>query len=98
MGGSSGFVSPTRSLCAKVSTRAPTARPVASPAAKSACLAPGHGSEASWASSAASSWVTLPGKNELSTATEAALDAQEDRKSTRLNSSHDQISYVVFCL
>src|SRR2546421_1646853 len=29
------------------------------------------------------------------------LDAQEkelDRKSTRLNSSHDQISYAVFCL
>src|SRR2546421_2685066 len=25
-------------------------------------------------------------------------DAQEDRKSTRLNSSHDQISYAVFCL
>src|SRR5206468_11510918 len=27
----------------------------------------------------------------------AATDA-EDRKSTRLNSSHDQISYAVFCL
>src|SRR5206468_8901071 len=25
-------------------------------------------------------------------------DAQRDRKSTRLNSSHDQISYAVFCL
>src|SRR2546430_9127483 len=25
-------------------------------------------------------------------------DAQEDRKSTRLNSSHSQISYAVFCL
>src|SRR3982750_4224686 len=25
-------------------------------------------------------------------------DAQPDRKSTRLNSSHDQISYAVFCL
>src|SRR2546428_4923755 len=24
--------------------------------------------------------------------------AREDRKSTRLNSSHDQISYAVFCL
>src|SRR2546428_8071019 len=24
--------------------------------------------------------------------------SQEDRKSTRLNSSHDQISYAVFCL
>src|SRR2546421_12560480 len=26
------------------------------------------------------------------------VDAAEDRKSTRLNSSHDQISYAVFCL
>src|SRR2546428_9528596 len=25
-------------------------------------------------------------------------DGDEDRKSTRLNSSHDQISYAVFCL
>src|SRR2546428_5220367 len=27
-----------------------------------------------------------------------ALDGNLDRKSTRLNSSHDQISYAVFCL
>src|SRR2546428_5083529 len=27
-----------------------------------------------------------------------ARDYREDRKSTRLNSSHDQISYAVFCL
>src|SRR2546427_10333076 len=27
-----------------------------------------------------------------------ALDGDEDRKSTRLNSSHSQISYAVFCL
>src|SRR5688572_31715486 len=27
-----------------------------------------------------------------------ALDASQDRKSTRLNSSHSQISYAVFCL
>src|SRR5216683_4753026 len=26
------------------------------------------------------------------------LSARSDRKSTRLNSSHDQISYAVFCL
>src|SRR2546428_7775829 len=26
------------------------------------------------------------------------VDRGEDRKSTRLNSSHDQISYAVFCL
>src|SRR2546421_10887752 len=28
----------------------------------------------------------------------ASLPVPEDRKSTRLNSSHDQISYAVFCL
>src|SRR2546421_4468273 len=28
----------------------------------------------------------------------AYAQAEEDRKSTRLNSSHDQISYAVFCL
>src|SRR2546428_5231996 len=28
----------------------------------------------------------------------AQLGAERDRKSTRLNSSHDQISYAVFCL
>src|SRR2546428_9196596 len=27
-----------------------------------------------------------------------AADRSQDRKSTRLNSSHDQISYAVFCL
>src|SRR3982751_3450225 len=27
-----------------------------------------------------------------------ACDGRQDRKSTRLNSSHDQISYAVFCL
>src|SRR2546428_8771589 len=37
---------------------------------------------------------------ELGKASEIFLDAQlmADRKSTRLNSSHDQISYAVFCL
>src|SRR5206468_4733183 len=29
---------------------------------------------------------------------EASSAAKTDRKSTRLNSSHDQISYAVFCL
>src|SRR2546421_5524673 len=29
---------------------------------------------------------------------DAVLEALRDRKSTRLNSSHDQISYAVFCL
>src|SRR2546428_8274913 len=31
-------------------------------------------------------------------AEKADLDTWADRKSTRLNSSHDQISYAVFCL
>src|SRR2546430_14042565 len=31
-------------------------------------------------------------------ARERALDVRRDRKSTRLNSSHSQISYAVFCL
>src|SRR2546427_4213260 len=31
-------------------------------------------------------------------ASELALSAKTDRKSTRLNSSHSQISYAVFCL
>src|SRR2546428_7341011 len=30
--------------------------------------------------------------------TPSSSDALKDRKSTRLNSSHDQISYAVFCL
>src|SRR5206468_7885589 len=30
--------------------------------------------------------------------TESSAGAVPDRKSTRLNSSHDQISYAVFCL
>src|SRR2546428_5548782 len=29
---------------------------------------------------------------------ESRIDLRPDRKSTRLNSSHDQISYAVFCL
>src|SRR3989440_6556480 len=32
------------------------------------------------------------------TKTAARITADRDRKSTRLNSSHDQISYAVFCL
>src|SRR2546421_2703001 len=34
----------------------------------------------------------------VSNATNAAILDNQDRKSTRLNSSHDQISYAVFCL
>src|SRR5688572_31852324 len=32
------------------------------------------------------------------TAAAAAVRGEQDRKSTRLNSSHSQISYAVFCL
>src|SRR5206468_9709236 len=32
------------------------------------------------------------------TSTRAVRGSRRDRKSTRLNSSHDQISYAVFCL
>src|SRR5688572_16945040 len=35
---------------------------------------------------------------DISRKTESLLDYIEDRKSTRLNSSHSQISYAVFCL
>src|SRR3712207_8245754 len=38
-----------------------------------------------------------PAASELSRAAEAG-DAARDRKSTRLNSSHANISYAVFCL
>src|SRR2546430_9257893 len=39
----------------------------------------------------------LPGKVELEFPKDRT-GTQEDRKSTRLNSSHSQISYAVFCL
>src|SRR3712207_8127982 len=38
-------------------------------------------------------WGKLPGIPDID-----PLDIQEDRKSTRLNSSHANISYAVFCL
>src|SRR5206468_12555025 len=38
------------------------------------------------------------GSRALRSAREPALLRARDRKSTRLNSSHDQISYAVFCL
>src|SRR2546421_6278613 len=43
--------------------------------------------------------IPYPG-NALSKVSENAFTARQtrDRKSTRLNSSHDQISYAVFCL
>src|SRR2546430_5985041 len=38
------------------------------------------------------------GHDDLERAEPTTTDAREDRKSTRLNSSHSQISYAVFCL
>src|SRR2546430_3813054 len=35
---------------------------------------------------------------DVALAARAKRDLEEDRKSTRLNSSHSQISYAVFCL
>src|SRR2546430_2461646 len=41
---------------------------------------------------------SLPGTAAGNTATYVGLKLRGDRKSTRLNSSHSQISYAVFCL
>src|SRR3712207_8482861 len=43
-------------------------------------------------------WMHLPGQYADLTRTEIALSQRSDRKSTRLNSSHANISYAVFCL
>src|SRR5256886_4303283 len=44
----------------------------------------------------------LPEQRRVAAATDGRIDdtaaARRDRKSTRLNSSHSQISYAVFCL
>src|SRR2546428_7519128 len=39
-----------------------------------------------------------PDQNHIPALDDVGRPAHEDRKSTRLNSSHDQISYAVFCL
>src|SRR5206468_8366514 len=41
--------------------------------------------------------TTAGAGNTIAFNTQAAVTGGEDRKSTRLNSSHDQISYAVFC-
>src|SRR2546428_8750190 len=41
---------------------------------------------------------TLPRAEALAAMAAERVDENPDRKSTRLNSSHDQISYAVFCL
>src|SRR2546428_5113998 len=44
------------------------------------------------------SWGSTPGGTRAATEYRSPRLGAEDRKSTRLNSSHDQISYAVFCL
>src|SRR2546430_13753357 len=43
-------------------------------------------------------WLTPSPRKSASARTLASRRAFSDRKSTRLNSSHSQISYAVFCL
>src|SRR3712207_8123178 len=49
----------------------------------------------SWVGKPEVSWV---GEPEVAGAAEEIAQGLEDRKSTRLNSSHANISYAVFCL
>src|SRR3982750_1753006 len=49
-------------------------------------------------SGAAGRWPPGPGRGAAATAVRRSRRSLPDRKSTRLNSSHDQISYAVFCL
>src|SRR3712207_7051951 len=42
--------------------------------------------------------IEYPPTPDLSRAVRRRLDEEQDRKSTRLNSSHANISYAVFCL
>src|SRR5688572_31605108 len=46
----------------------------------------------------AASKITLPGPAIVTVGPTLRLQKSGDRKSTRLNSSHSQISYAVFCL
>src|SRR5216683_6009245 len=41
---------------------------------------------------------SCPARSDLAAQDEPVRPPRRDRKSTRLNSSHDQISYAVFCL
>src|SRR2546427_1022766 len=43
-------------------------------------------------------WTTIGWAEPTGTPPTEAVTARRDRKSTRLNSSHSQISYAVFCL
>src|SRR2546430_6056996 len=40
----------------------------------------------------------VPGRGDLGRTSPGRMPQLQDRKSTRLNSSHSQISYAVFCL
>src|SRR2546421_9606736 len=51
-----------------------------------------------WLSAAVFIRSSLPIHETKASAVFLAADVAKDRKSTRLNSSHDQISYAVFCL
>src|SRR5688572_33434961 len=50
------------------------------------------------ASGVRSSCAAVAAKRARSAASASAREIIQDRKSTRLNSSHSQISYAVFCL
>src|SRR2546421_5443362 len=47
---------------------------------------------------AKNAWKVLSSRRSTSWQQEKLASPSKDRKSTRLNSSHDQISYAVFCL
>src|SRR2546430_6557773 len=61
-------------------------------------LAIGALGEATLASAFQTLWSGKPGTYTVFLAHSIALTCALDRKSTRLNSSHSQISYAVFCL
>src|SRR3712207_8789075 len=57
-----------------------------------------HGVDGSPAARARAAWRTRWSRSATSVARRAASAYAVDRKSTRLNSSHANISYAVFCL
>src|SRR5206468_6202502 len=65
----------------------------APPAARTAALVAAAGRTGGDDLAARTRWDVEPGTRRRRTP-----DLRRDRKSTRLNSSHDQISYAVFCL
>src|SRR5690349_22436926 len=59
---------------------------------------PGGGAPARGAALAPSAPPRLPGGDPRDLSLRVAREERSDRKSTRLNSSHVEISYAVFCL